>query len=238
MLGSERCERWVVMYGSSELAFVSWHVINDEREHVDYEAGYPLPGTEVKVVDSNGALLRRGERGELYIRSPVRFPGYMTEPEQTKKEETATGWFKSGDSAIMTQDGCLIIEGRMSDSIVKTQEGLLSVALLECKLKQHSSVQDAVVLVLKDKDHFNRVCCAIVPKPGTRVNENQLKELLLDHGSQIIDIYRTIQLPKYFLFFNSFPTTHSGKIDRKALANTCMKKERESMAKASVYLSE
>ena len=223
-IGSDSCERFVVVYGSSELAFGSCAKIGDVRDHVDYEAGYPFPGVEVKVVNSDGTLLKRGERGELYIRSPVRFPGYMNDIEQTTSAHTATGWYKSGDSAIMKQDGCLIIEGRMSDSIIKTQEGFLSVALMEGQLKQHPSVQDAIVVVLSDEEHFKRICCAIVLKPDLYVTDEQLKEYLLDTDNKTGDIYRKILLPKHFVFFDSFPKTHSGKINRKEVATTCVKK--------------
>ena len=223
-LGSKRCQRFVVGYGSSELAFVSYEVIGDVRDHVDYEAGYPAPGVEMKIANSDGELLKRGERGELYIRSPVRFPGYMNDKDQTEMSLTAAGWFKTGDSAIMAQDGCLVIDGRISDSIIKTQEGFQSVALMEGKLKQHSAVQDALVAVLADEEHFKHVCYAIVPKPGAHVTEEQLKDYLLDAGNQTADIYRKILLPKYFVFFDFFPKTHSGKVNRKDVANTCIER--------------
>ena len=223
-LGCERCQRFVVVYGSSELAFGMCEKIDDTTDHVDYEAGYPFPGVEVKVVNSDGALIKRGERGELYIRSPIRFPGYMNDMKETEKALTATGWFKSGDIAIMKQDGCLIIEGRVSDSVVKSQEWFLPVAPLEGKLKQHPSVQDALVVVIADEDNFKRVCCAIVLKPDAHVTDNQLKEYLMDVYNKTDDIYTKILLPKHFAFFDSFPKTHSGKINRKEVATACVKK--------------
>ena len=222
--GSGSCQRFVVAYGTSEVSYVSYVVIDNAKEYLDYDAGDPLPGVEVKVVNSEGNIIKKGERGELYIRSASRFPGYMNEEEKTAKVLTSSGWYKSGDSAIII-DGHLIIEGRISDSVIKTEDGLgfISVAQMEERLTQHPDVEDALVAVVTDEDHFKRVCYAIVPKQGAQVTRDQLIQYFSDPINHTADLYSQIVLPKHFVFFDSFPRSFSGKVDRKKLANTCNK---------------
>ena len=78
------CNKLVISYGSSEMALASYVDIDEAKECLDYDAGRPFPGTELKVVNTDGGLLKRGERGELWIRSPVRFAGYINDTEKTK----------------------------------------------------------------------------------------------------------------------------------------------------------
>ena len=224
--GSRRCQRFAIGYGASEVSFATCGVIDANTEYMDYYAGMPLPGVELKVVNSEGKLLKKGERGELYIRSPLRFPGYLNEPEKTAESMTSSGWYKSGDSAIMTRDGHLIVDGRVSDSVVKSEDGLgfISVALMEERLSQHPGVHDALVVVVRDEDRFQRVCYAIVPEQGANVTQDQLIQYLLDPNNRTTDLYCKIMLPKYFIFFDSFPRAFSGKVDRKKLAEICIKR--------------
>ena len=224
--GSGKCQRFAIGYGASEVSFATCGVIDNNKEYMDYDAGMPLPGVELKVVNSEGKLLKKGERGELYIRSPVRFPGYMNEPEKTAEAMTSSGWYKSGDSAIMTRDGHLIVDGRVSDSVVKTEDGLgfISVALMEERLCQHPDVHDALVVVVTDEDRFQRVCYAIVPEQGANITQDQLIQYFLDPNNRTNDLYCMIMLPKHFVFLDSFPRSYSGKVDRKKLAEICIKR--------------
>ena len=82
---SEICERFTVRYGTSEMSTVTICVFDENGEFHDYEVGTPSPGAEVKVVDDAGQLAKRGERGELYIRSPVRFLGYLGDREKRRE---------------------------------------------------------------------------------------------------------------------------------------------------------
>ena len=66
-IGSTRSDRFVVVYGCTDVGVVCVGVIDDLREYFDYETGSPISGVEVKVVDTEGQLLKRGERGELLI---------------------------------------------------------------------------------------------------------------------------------------------------------------------------
>ena len=218
---NRQCEQFVVGYGSSELSAVAFSIFEKSKEFQDYQVGCPVPGVEVKIVNSEGHLVKKGERGELYIRSPIRFLGYLRDEEKTSAALTESGWFKTDDSAIITPAGNLVVEGRLSDSIVKTSDGFQSVAILEARLKQHTGVEDAAVLTCVDDKNFKRVCYAVVPKEGAGITEAALKDFLYDSEHSTVEFWQKILLPNSFLLFQSFPKTYSGKVNRKVLADMC-----------------
>ena len=220
-VASAKCDRLVIVYGSSEMGFVSSQVIKPDRDYLDYVTGRPSHDVEIKVVDSNGTLLKRGTRGELHIRAFQRFSGYLNDEDNTKAVLTAGGWYKSGDSAVITMEGHLIVDGRISDSVIETCEGYLSVAILEARLKEHTAVKDALVATFIDKEGYSRVCYAIVPMPGVNVTESEIIRFLLDADNRSADLWDTILLPKNVVLFESFPKTYSGKVKRKQIADIC-----------------
>ena len=221
---SKSCNKLVIRYGSSEITSASFVEIDKEKEYLDYDAGRPLPGVELKVVNSDGVLLKRGERGELWIRSPIRFAGYMNDQEKTNGVLTATGWYKTGDSAWIAGYGHLIVDGRLSDSLFVASDRTQPLALWEGKLKQHPAVRNAVVVVFVDDRLYKRMCIAVVQKAGVQVSAEDLVNHLLDSSNRSNDLYHNLIIPRNFVFFESFPTTHTGKVNRKELANICKEK--------------
>ena len=220
---AERCERFTVRYGTSEMSTITICVVDTNKEFLDYQVGTPSPGAEVKVVNDAGQLARRGERGELYIRSPVRFLGYLGDRERTAAARTESGWYKTGDNAVITTAGNLIVDGRLCDSMVKTGDGpgFHSVAKLEAKLKEHPGVEDAAVITSRSIDNFRHVFYAVVPKQGATVTDTMLKDFFLDPEHRMVGLWQKILYPKHFIFFDSFPKTYNGKVSRKMLSNMC-----------------
>ena len=218
-----KCDRLIIAYGSSEMALVAFGEIMNYREYLDYDTGSPAHGVELKVVNSDGNILERGTRGELYIRTIPRFSGYINDEEKTKTTRSTGGWYKSGDSAIITPEGHVIIEGRMSDSVIESCEGYLSVAMWEGRLKEHMEIKDAVVASFVDNQRFARVCYAIVRKTGCEMTEADVVSYLLDSDKRSADLWYKILLPKEVVFFDAFPKTYNGKVNRKEIVDICKK---------------
>ena len=89
----------------------------DPIETVAGSAGRPSPGTEVRIVGPDHAVLPAGEEGELQIRGPLLFPGYFNHPEANRDAFSGDGWFRTGDLAIVTAHGNVAITGRCKDVI-------------------------------------------------------------------------------------------------------------------------
>ena len=221
---SEACKRLTISYGISELSLICYLVVPKDGDYQDYAVGLPAPNVEVKVVDEEGKLVKRGERGEICVRSPLMIREYYGDAEKTANTITKTGWFRTDDSGIMTQSGVLIVEGRRSDSLVKTAAEFQSVASMEGQLKQHPGIADAVVVTFKNEKGFQQVCCAVICKVGVELTSDQLQDYLLDPQHQTSDLWRKIQVAKNFIFFDSFPRTFSGKTSRKDVLDICRKR--------------
>ncbi|MBX3675764.1 MAG: AMP-binding protein [Rhodocyclaceae bacterium] len=74
--------------------------------------GLPLPGTEVRVVGEDDALLPAGGIGHIQVRGDNVFMGYWQMPEKTREAFTAEGFFRTGDMGRFDADGYLAIIGR------------------------------------------------------------------------------------------------------------------------------
>ena len=218
---SDACKRLTIAYGISETSLISYLVVDKDTEYQDYEVGFPAPGVEVKVVDNEGKLCKRGERGEVCVRSPLMFREYYGDVEKTANAITKSRWFKTDDSGIMKQNGSLIVEGRQSDSLIKTITEFQSVASMEGQLKQHPGVADAVVVTFKNEQGFQQVCCAVIRKVGVELTIRELQDYLMDPQNQTSDLWRKINVSKNFLFFESFPRTYNGKTSRKDVLSAC-----------------
>ena len=67
--------------------------------------GPPLPGVEVRLVDADGDDVLAGDPGEIWVRGPNVFPGYWHDHEATARVLTADGWLRTGDVAVVDDDG-------------------------------------------------------------------------------------------------------------------------------------
>ncbi|MEN0088775.1 MAG: AMP-binding protein, partial [Pseudomonadota bacterium] len=80
--------------------------------------GYPLQQTDIIILDDDGNRLPMGEAGELAVQGPQVMAGYWNRPDETAKCMTADGFFKTGDVAMMLEDGAFKIVDRKKDMIL------------------------------------------------------------------------------------------------------------------------
>ncbi|HEY7611009.1 MAG TPA: class I adenylate-forming enzyme family protein, partial [Alphaproteobacteria bacterium] len=80
-------------------------------------AGRPSPGTEIRIVDSEGRPCPPGEEGELQVRGCLLFPGFFHNPAANEASFTSDGWYRTGDLATADAAGNVAITGRSKDVI-------------------------------------------------------------------------------------------------------------------------
>ncbi|MDP9487409.1 MAG: long-chain fatty acid--CoA ligase, partial [Actinomycetota bacterium] len=81
--------------------------------------GLPLPGTELAIVDEEGRHLPPGNKGEIVLRGPQVFSGYLDLPDATRESFFSEGWFRTGDVGSVDQkDAYLTITGRLKELII------------------------------------------------------------------------------------------------------------------------
>src|SRR3989442_5945274 len=112
-----------IAYGMTETSPVSFQSATDDPlERRVATVGRIHPHVEVKVVDLEGRIVKRGERGELCTRGYSVMLGYWEEAEKTADVLDANGWMDTGDIAIIDPEGYGNIDARINDMGVRGRE--------------------------------------------------------------------------------------------------------------------
>jgi acyl-CoA synthetase (AMP-forming)/AMP-acid ligase II len=154
------------------------------------------------VVDELGEPVR-GTPGEAVYRSPVMTAGYYRDAAATR-EAFRDGWFHSGDSAVVDDDGLRVMVDRYKD-IVKTGGENVSSMRVEAVLQQHSAVLRAAVIGLSHEHWGEAVTAVVVRRPGVEATAAELIAFCREHLAG----YET---PKAVVFADALPETVGGKI--------------------------
>ena len=172
--------------------------------------GWPVPFVEMRLVDAAGRDVPAGVSGELWLRGPQRFAGYLFDDANTGAAITPDGWLRTGDLASRDADGAFTIRGRKKDMFISGGEnvypGEVEAAIGECV-----GVADAVVIGVPDA-RWGEVGHAFVhPRPGATLDA----ATLLAELRVRIAAYK---VPKAIVILPELPRIGSGKVDRRALA--------------------
>ncbi len=141
-------------------------------DHRLASAGRPSPLVTLGIMDTRGALLPRGERGEIVVRSSLVTPGYYRNPDATA-EASMFGWHHTGDIGFVDEDGYLFIVDRAKDMIITGGFNVYSVEV-EQALLAHPDVQDCAVIGRPDDKWGERVEAVVQPRPGHEVDGEAL----------------------------------------------------------------
>ncbi len=173
-------------------------------------AGKPLAGVEVRV-----APLADSAHGEIQVRGPSVFAGYLDEPEANRGAFTEDGWFRTGDLGYLDADGFLHVEGRCKEVIVLPDGKNVMPEEVERAYAAHPLVQDVAVL-----EQSGRLVALVVPdeeavKARGAVREAALLRDALEEQSLGMAPYRRIG--DYRLTRQPLPRTRLGKLRRHEL---------------------
>jgi acyl-CoA synthetase (AMP-forming)/AMP-acid ligase II len=174
------------------------------RPNLLRSVGRPYPGMSIEIRSADQKLLRHGEHGEIWIKSPTCMLGYYNLPAKTE-EAIVDGWYATGDGGYLDADGFLFLTDRIKDMIVTGGENVYPVEVEEA-LRRHPAVLDAGVVGIADARWGEVVVAVIELRPGAEVTEDDLR----DHARAHIAGYKC---PKAF-HFGALPRTASGKVQR------------------------
>lgn len=196
-----------IAYGMTETSPVSLQTrTSDSMSQRVETVGTIMPHLEVKIVDSEGCIVPRGEQGELCTRGYSVMRGYWDDPEATSGVVDESRWMHSGDLASMDDDGFVRITGRIKDLIIRGGENI-SPREIEEFLYEHPDVMDVQVIGVPDPVFGEAVCAWLIVRPGASLTVGQLT----DYCRGRIAHYK---IPKHFRFVDAFPTTASGKVQK------------------------
>jgi malonyl-CoA/methylmalonyl-CoA synthetase len=195
-------------YGSTEAGLNLSNPLRGERK--PGSVGYPLPGIEVRILDSGGADVAPGEDGELVVRGPQVFDGYLRRPRETEAAFT-DGWFRTGDVARQDpSDGSIAITGRGKDMIIT---GGLNVfpREVETALEEHGAVSGSAVVGVPSSRWGEEVVAFVVARAGASPDPEEL----IAHCRERLSGFKC---PKRVLVVDGLPTNEMGKVRRDELS--------------------
>ncbi|OBA85578.1 cyclohexanecarboxylate-CoA ligase [Mycolicibacterium elephantis] len=161
-------------WGLTEFPVVTSPPPDGKPEILDHTVGQPVPGVSIRVIDDNEREVRVGEEGELRLKGPQCFLGYVDASLDADAFD-ADGWFRSGDRGRVDADGNVAITGRIKDAIIRNAENI-SALEIEGVLASHPAVADVAVIGVPDARTGERVCAVVVAQPGTEVTLSVLAE--------------------------------------------------------------
>lgn len=132
--------------------------------------GIPFPSTDMKVTDPADPTreVAPGEPGELLIRGPQVFSGYLNNPEATAEVLTDDGWLRTGDIVVVDEDGFATIVDRAKEIII-TGGFNVSPSEVEAVLRSHPDIADAAVVGINEH-HGERVAAVVELQAGARLD--------------------------------------------------------------------
>jgi crotonobetaine/carnitine-CoA ligase len=147
---------WIEGYGITEGNVVTSMPLGYADEMTGSGSiGIPAPEVDVRIVDDSGADVPAGATGELLVRGPGMFRGYLDRPEATE-EALRGGWLRTGDLGREDERGFLYFAGRKKDVIRRSGQNL-SAAEVEDALRAHPMIIDAAVVPVPDRERGEEV---------------------------------------------------------------------------------
>ncbi|NML18115.1 cyclohexanecarboxylate-CoA ligase [Azohydromonas caseinilytica] len=201
VLGTKIVSAW----GMTENGAVTLIRLDDPDELAFSTDGCPLPGVELKVVDSDGKELPAGQVGNLLVRSCSNFGGYLKRPQLNGTD--ADGWFDTGDRARMDANGYIRISGRSKDVIIRGGENI-PVLEVEALLYRHPAVAQVAIVAYADERLGERACAIVVPKPGQQLDFEGMVAFLKEQRIALQYI------PERLVVREAMPATPTGKVQK------------------------
>lgn len=215
-------EVWNI-YGPSETTIFS-ACKKVKRDDQEITLGNAVHGTEIYLVDENSKLISAsGLAGEIWISGKGVGKSYIGREELTNEKflknpfkDDNSRIYKTGDLGSWSPNGELNYLGRI-DHQVKIRGYRIELGEIEQKLISLTEVENAVVITRKDSEGVNSlVGCLLVKNASER---NLVKaNFTLKIQTALLKVLPDYMVPSSFSFFENFPLTTSGKIDRNALA--------------------
>ncbi len=195
-------------YGLTETSPVTHlHPVESERVVVS-SVGPMVPNSMCRLVDPESGLdVALGERGELWIHGPHVMKGYFNKPEATAACLSDDGWFRTGDVAVIDDQGWFTIVDRVKE-LIKYKGMQVAPAELEAILLSHASIADAAVIPVSDPDAGEIPKAFIVTRAPLTADE------VMHFIAERVSPYKKIRAVE---FVESIPKSPSGKILRRLL---------------------
>lgn len=168
--------------------------------------GRALPSVEIEVHDADGKPCPPGEVGAIVVRGPQVAGEYLEAGSRLESD----GWFPTRDVGYIDADGFIFVQGRSDDTIIRGGENIAP-SEIEAVLYEHEWVDDCAVAGVPDQEWGQRIAAFIVPKSGAEPDADALRAYVRER-------LRSSKTPDDIVFIPELPTTATGKVLRRKLA--------------------
>ncbi|QDZ43273.1 long-chain-fatty-acid--CoA ligase [Corynebacterium sp. sy039] len=170
--------------------------------------GIPFPDTEVRIAnpDNLDETQPDGVEGEILVRGPQIFAGYLNQPEATAQSFHGT-WYRTGDVGVMEEDGFIRLVARIKEVIITGGFNVYP-AEVEEVLSQHPDIALSAVVGIPREDGSESVVAAIKLNEGAALDPEGLKEFCRSRLTRY-------KVPRTFYHFEELPQDNLGKILRR-----------------------
>ncbi|MCF8106699.1 MAG: AMP-binding protein [Desulfohalobiaceae bacterium] len=173
--------------------------------------GRPVcPHDDFCTLDAEGKKTPVGVEGELAAKGPGIFSGYYRNPQTNTFAFTPDGYFRTGDLAIIDQEGHIRLTGRIKDVINRGGEKI-SARDVEDIISTHPAVEYVAAVGMPDKDLGEQVCVFVKPISGATISHEDIVRQMEDYGAA------KNLIPSLSEVVGSLPLTAAGKADKKIL---------------------
>jgi len=186
--------------------------------------GQACPGTALKCINDQGEEVAQGERGELCVKGPQVMKGYWKRPDASKDAFTVDGeWFRTGDVAIIDEDGFVSIVDRIKDMIIVSGFNVFPNEI-EGVVAEHPLVENCAVIGVPNEKSGEAVKLFVVTQDAS-LTEGVIRAYCKEHLTGY-------KMPRHIEFRDELPMTPVGKILRRELKDE-EEAKRESKTKDS-----
>jgi len=161
-------------WGLTEFPNATSATPTDAKEVVTTSVGRSATDVSVRAVDTHGHVCETGQEGELQLRGPQCFSGYVDVRLNDAAIE-ADGWFKTGDLGTIDAAGNVRITGRLKDIIIRNAENISAVEV-EDLLFRHPAIADAAVVGVPDAHTGERVVAFVAVREGSVVELSEVRD--------------------------------------------------------------
>jgi acyl-coenzyme A synthetase/AMP-(fatty) acid ligase len=198
--------RLINQYGSTEMGATAACDFGDTLDKRATEIGQAMNGVELRLGPRGGDA----PGGELYCRHPWGFEGYLDEDGEWIAKAAADGWYRTGDIAVKTAAGSMIVTGR-ADASVNRSGYLVMLSDIERIVERLDEVGEvAVVAGKKETERGQSIAAFCVLRSGVALDGPQVRR-------RCASLMPPYAIPDEFRIVTELPLLASGKLNRRAL---------------------
>ena len=194
-------------YGMSETTMLTSNPYAGAR--LGGTVGHPLPGVEVRVVNSENYICSVDEIGDIQVKGPNVFKGYWRMPEKTAEEFTDDAYFRTGDVGKFDTDGYLSIVGRSKDLIISGGYNVYPKEI-ESFIDDMPEVLESAVIGVPHVEFGEAVVAVVILKADKILTEDTLI-------ARLKGMIANFKVPKKVHFLNELPRNAMGKVQKNSL---------------------